>query len=254
VKRVLVTNDDGVESPGLHALAVMAHELGYAVTVAAPAGEASGSSASIIAQEQDGRVKFHPQNLETLPGVPVYAVSATPALIALIASRGAFGEPPELILSGVNHGANVGRAVLHSGTVGAALTGATYGIPALAVSLDVGMHPAGERQWDVAVSFAAELMPLLLELPELVAINVNVPDRPREQIKGLRQATLARFGIVQTNLEKGDDYVRVTIADTTDSHFDPGTDAALLAEGYASVTALRAVTEATEVELPSFDS
>jgi 5'-nucleotidase len=114
------------------------------------------------------------------------------------------------------------------------------------------MNPVGERHWDVAAQFAAELLPMLSRMPELVAINVNVPDRPRDEIKGLRRGALAPFGAVQTNLEKGDDYVRVTIADTG-SRFDAGTDAALLADGYASVTALRAVTEAPEVELPTFD-
>jgi 5'/3'-nucleotidase SurE len=72
-----------------------------------------------------------------------------PGLIALIAARGAFGDPADVVLSGVNHGANVGRAILHSGTVGAALTGGLNGAWGAAVSLDVGMNPT-EFHWDAA--------------------------------------------------------------------------------------------------------
>ncbi|UYO97695.1 5'/3'-nucleotidase SurE [Microbacterium sp. M28] len=121
--RVLVTNDDGIDAPGLHALAAAAVSAGFDVVVAAPAKQSSGSSASILAEEADGRIRIGRRELDGLDGIPAHAVHGGPGLIALIAARGAFGDPADLVLSGVNHGANVGRAILHSGTVGAALTG-----------------------------------------------------------------------------------------------------------------------------------
>lgn len=247
-RRVLVTNDDGIRSPGLHALAAMAEEQGCDVTVAAPATEASGSSAAITAQENAGRIVVERQALPGLPGVTAYSVAATPALIALIACRGAFGETPELLLSGVNRGSNVGYAVIHSGTVGAALTAVTYGCPAIAVSLDVGLDGGDSPFWTSAVAMAAKLISTAFEVPERVAINLNVPNLPLGQIKGLREARLASFGAVQTSLERGEGFVRMTLKDD-DRELEAGTDAGLLAKGFASVTALHGVTEANDVHL-----
>jgi 5'-nucleotidase len=178
--------------------------------------------------------------------VKSYAVAATPGYIALIASRGAFGEPFQLVLSGVNHGANFGYAIIHSGTVGAALTAVTYGCPAMAVSLDVGLDVSGDLHWTTAADIASTMLDEAMNAPPRVVLNVNVPNVEREKVLGVKRGRLAAFGAVQTNLEVGDGYVRTTIADHSDE-FDPGTDAALLAEGFASVTPLRAVTEATEL-------
>src|SRR5690606_28988278 len=139
--RALITNDDGVDAPGLFALARAAQQAGWDVSIAAPAAQSSGSSASIMATQSDGRIAIDRRSSPDLPDVPLYAVQGGPGLIALIAARGAFGPPADLVLSGVNHGANVGHAILHSGTVGAALTGALNGAWAMAVSLDVGMNP-----------------------------------------------------------------------------------------------------------------
>lgn len=246
-RRILVTNDDGVRSSGLHALAAMAEEQGYDVTVAAPAGESSGSSSAITAAEDDGRIVMHTQALPGLPGVRAYAVAATPALIVLIACRGAFGDPPELVLSGVNRGANVGYAVIHSGTVGAALTAVTYGCPALAVSLDVGLD-GKDPFWTSATTMAAKLLATALDAPERVAINLNVPNLPLGRVRGLRHGRLAAFGAVQTSLERGEGFVRMTLKDD-DRELEAGTDAGLLAKGFASVTALHGVTEANAMHL-----
>ncbi len=244
--RVLVTNDDGIDSPGLHALAKMARDNGFEVVVAAPATESSGSSAGIIATQSDGRVVVQERELPGLAEVKSYAVAATPAYIALIASRGAFGEPFQLVLSGVNHGANFGYAIIHSGTVGAALTAVTYGCAAMAVSLDVGLDNDGNLHWTTAAQIASTVLDEAMNAPPRVAMNVNVPNVQREKVLGIKRARLASFGAVQTNLEVGDGYVRTTIADHNDE-FEEGTDAAFLAQGYASVTPLQAVTEASEL-------
>lgn len=238
--RVLITNDDGIEAPGLCALAEAAVAAGLEVTVAAPAAQSSGSSASIMAAETDGRIEVERRRLAALPEVAAFAVHGGPGLIALIAARGAFGSPPEIVLSGVNHGANVGRAILHSGTVGAALTGALNGARAMAVSLDVGMDPESFR-WSTAAETAVALLPELTARAAGTTMNVNVPniDRPR----GIREAALAPFGIVQMALaEKDDRYVRLAVEElplvaTEDS------DAAQLAAGWTTVTGIESVTQ-----------
>jgi 5'-nucleotidase len=235
MNRVLVTNDDGIDAPGLHALAREAVQAGYDVVVAAPARQSSGASASIVAAEENGRIAVERRGLAGLDGVPAYAVRGGPGLIALIAARGAFGEPADIVLSGVNHGANVGRAILHSGTVGAALTGGLNGAWGVAVSLDVGMHPV-HFHWDAAAAAAIALMPFVLERPRGTVINVNVPNAPDN--KGVREAELAPFGIVQTTLsERGEHYIRLAVEDLPNVP-SPGTDAAYLADGWVTLSGL----------------
>ncbi len=247
--RTLVTNDDGIDSDGLHVLAAAACEHGLDVVIAAPMGEASGSSAAITATEMSGHVVVEERSLPHLKGVPAHAVAATPGFISLIATRGAFGPPPQLVLSGINRGANVGHAILHSGTVGAALTGNAYGCRALAVSLDVGLEPDQPPCWDTAAEIVGQLLPVVLGATESLTVNVNVPDVAPEQVRGVRRARLAAFGTVQTQLaERGEGFLRVTVADT-EAKLEPGTDASCLADGYASVTPLWFVCEAADVAL-----
>lgn len=237
--RALITNDDGIDSPGLHALAIAARDHGLDVVVAAPARQSSGSSASITAAEDDGRIQIERRELPDLEGVEAFAVRGAPGLIALIASNGAFGDKPDLVLSGINHGANVGRAILHSGTVGAALTGGMGGAFGLAVSLDVGFEPT-VFEWDAAARITRSVLPLLLEQAPGTVLNLNVPNvsTPVEW----SEATLAPFGIVQTTLHRdGTDHVRLAVEDLPNEPV-PGSDAALLAEGYATLTAITGVT------------
>lgn len=245
--RVLVTNDDGIAAPGLHVLARAAHDAGYDVTVAAPAEQSSGSSASIMAEDHDGRIAVERRELEALDKLPAFAVHGGPGLIALIAARGAFGEAPDIVLSGVNHGANVGRAILHSGTVGAALTGGMNGAWALAVSLDVGMRPT-TFHWDAAAHAAMDLLPALRDHPRGTVLNLNAPNRADP--RGVREADLAPFGIVQTTLtERNEHHIRLAVEDLPNEP-EPGTDAACLAEGWITVTAVDAV---SHVRLGLFD-
>ncbi|MET0797220.1 MAG: 5'/3'-nucleotidase SurE, partial [Rhodococcus sp. (in: high G+C Gram-positive bacteria)] len=132
--RALITNDDGVDSAGIALLARVALDAGLDVVVAAPHEERSGASASLTGMGVDDHLGIERTEIEGLRGVEVYAVQASPALIAFVATRGAFGDPPDVVLSGINHGPNTGAAVLHSGTVGAALTALTHGVPAMALS------------------------------------------------------------------------------------------------------------------------
>lgn len=246
--RTLVTNDDGIASPGLFRLAMAALDAGMDVVVAAPASEASGSSASITVMQSDGSIQVDRRTIAGLDGVPAYAVHAPPALIALIASHGAFGAAPEIVLSGVNRGANVGRAILHSGTVGAALTAGLNGGRGLAVSLDVGLTPA-MLHWGVASRMARKLIPFLLEQPTGTVLNLNVPNSNGDQLPEFRKATLASFGIVQTTMtERDQHHIRLAVADPT-APAEPGSDADLLAEGFATVTSISPVRESQLPEL-----
>jgi len=234
-ERALVVNDDGVRAPGIRHLAEVAVAAGLDVVVAAPLRESSGSSAALTASQIDGRIVVERQTLDRLDGVPVYGVDAAPAFIALIASRGAFGPPPALLLSGINRGLNTGHAVLHSGTVGAAMTGRVNDCRALAVSLDVGE----EMHWDTARAVAQQALGWLLALDAPLVLNVNVPNVAASALRGVGQGELARFGAVQTTIaEIGEGFVRLGVADE-EAHAEPGSDAALVAAHYASVTALR---------------
>jgi 5'-nucleotidase len=257
--RALITNDDGVAAPGLWALARAAVEAGLDTVVAAPLREASGMSAAMTATERDGRVVLEARELPGLAGTPAYGVAGSPGFIALIASRGAFGPAPDLVLSGINRGANAGHAILHSGTVGAALTAAASGARAMAVSLDVltaataasggaaiaaiNLVDDASRNWDTAAGFAVDLLPALRSAPAGTVFNLNVPDAPRAGVRGLVRAGMARFGQVQMTIaEVGSGYVRLALEEGA-GRLDDGTDLAVLAAGYASITPLRGITE-----------
>jgi 5'-nucleotidase len=179
----------------------------------------------------------------------VLGVEGSPAFIVRAAASGAFGDPPQIVLSGINNGPNTGRSILHSGTVGAALTGSTYGLPSAAFSIGVGATP----HWETAVRVACAVTDWLRTAEPGVVLNVNVPNIAPDELRGLVPATLASFGAVQTNVtEVGKGYVKLAYTDV-DAELEPGTDAALLADGYAAVTPLTAVCEAAGVDVAALD-
>jgi 5'-nucleotidase len=246
--RALITNDDGIDSAGLNALARVAVAAGLEVTVAAPHAERSGSSAALSALGAGGRLLVEDRELAGLPGVRAVAAQASPAMIVFLAASGAFGPRPGIVLSGINKGPNTGQAVLHSGTVGAALTAQTHGIPALAVSL-ASDEPA---HWDTAAMAAAQALDWLLRhAGGQLAASVNVPDLPAEAVRGLRAARLAAFGAVQATIgQPGSGFVPVTFSEPEEEPA-PDTDLALLRRGWATVTALRGPCEG---ELPDLNA
>ncbi len=242
--RALITNDDGIGSAGILVLATTAVEAGLDVTVAAPGWDSSGASASLTSVESDGRLLVEERGLDGLDDIRGFAVEAAPAFIVRAAIIGAFGPPPDVVLSGVNHGRNTGYAVLHSGTVGAALTAMTHGRPAMAVSID----SATPTHWDTAAAVAAVALRWLLDVESSIVLNVNVPDVAGEQLGGFRRAHLAKFGAVQTTLtETGSGYAKFEYSDVN-AKYEEGTDAALLEAGIASFTPLQPVCEASSVD------
>src|SRR3989337_4493565 len=110
--KVLITNDDGVRSPGLHALTKAIVGAGYDVVVVAPASDLSGAGASIGKLHADWHIDAQPVELPGCDGVEAYAIEGPPGLCVLAARLGAFGTSPELVVSGINPGCNTGRAIL----------------------------------------------------------------------------------------------------------------------------------------------
>ena len=190
--RILVTNDDGIESTGLHVLARAMTEHGDVVVVA-PDREFSGASVAIGAIWE-----FVPEiTRHRIDGVPeAWAVNGPPALCVMYARLGAFAGPFDLVVSGINPGANVGRSVYHSGTIGACLSGRNGGWSGVAVSQAVsGMAIEGQRtwtdvlgsqKWHVAAEVASQYVGgLVADMPsEPVIVNLNVPNTELDEIQG----------------------------------------------------------------------
>lgn len=248
--RILITNDDGIESPGLSVLARVALDAGaQEVVIAAPARDSSGASASLLGAEVDGRLVVDRKDAPDLPdGVESFAVRAAPGLIAFVAAHGGFGPKPDLVLSGVNRGANTGHAVLHSGTVGAALSAATHGIPGMAVSL----ADARPQHWATAGAYAAHVLDWLVREPTWRdrVVNLNVPDLPAGEVRGLRRAPLAAFGAVQARVhevEHGN--LMLTYSELAASQ-ESETDAGLLLRGWATVSLVHAPAFDPQASLP----
>ena len=246
--RALITNDDGVHSEGLRALAEAATHHGLEVTVVAPSFDASGSSASMTARAESGRVAVEPQppgssGTDTATMV-MLGVQGPPAFIVRAAMYGAFGPAPDVVLSGVNRGLNTGRAILHSGTVGAALTAATYGRRALALSAGV----EEDDTWQPAHPCIDEALGWLLRSPEGTVLNVNLPAGRHGRPTEARATSLAAAGRVQGRVVEADQYVPVTFGDSGGPPA-PGSDEAALADGFVSVTAIRAVVEDTTFDV-----
>ena len=241
--RALVTNDDGIDSPGLHALAAAVRDAGLDVIVAAPSEQSSGAGASLTAVRREGRTVVTRRELPGLPGVPAWAVDAQPGYIVVAALNGWFDPVPDLVLSGINHGANVGRAILHSGTVGAALTAGINGRSALAVSLDVPLHPERDPLWDAGEELLPRVLQLLQDAPAGTVLSLNVPDLPPDWHGDLREARLADFGTVQARVDEVEDGGLCLGEVEVSTEPEEGTDSALLAAGHPTITALHSVAE-----------
>ena len=150
--KVLVTNDDGIDAPGLHALARALVADGRDVVVVAPARDMSGSGAAIGQVHLDETSTPAGSSCRGCAGVPAYAVDGAPGLCVLAARLGGFGDPPDVVMSGINPGCNTGRAVLHSGTVGAALTAANFGVRGAGGQHRRGVRPASRSRGAVRVA------------------------------------------------------------------------------------------------------
>ncbi|HEY1771959.1 MAG TPA: 5'/3'-nucleotidase SurE [Gammaproteobacteria bacterium] len=178
--RILLSNDDGCRAEGLHQLAEALK--GFAtVTIVAPDRNRSGASNSLTL---DGPLRLH----QDAPGV--FCVDGTPTDCVHLAITGLLDESPDMVVSGINAGANLGDDVLYSGTVAAAMEGRFLGFPAVAVSLV--LDSTGGRHYPSAARFTAELVKRLCShpLPADTILNVNVPDLAWDEIKGVEATRL----------------------------------------------------------------
>jgi 5'-nucleotidase len=239
--RVLVTNDDGISSFGLAVLAAALSDAGYDVVVAAPLDDKSGSGASIGPVHMGEGIAMESVTLEQVTGVPCFSIDGPPALAVMASQLGAFGDPPKMVVSGINPGCNTGRSTLHSGTVGAALTAANFGISGLAVSVDTpktGWTEWDELHLDTAAAYAVRAARWLVDAPPKTVLNLNVPNLPEDQILGVKQARLAPFGTVRTAIA-GQSEGRLELEfQATGVELKPDTDTSLVGQGYVAVTAL----------------
>lgn len=179
-KQILLTNDDGIQSPGLWAAAETLSTLGY-VTIAAPRDQASGTGRS-MPPNSDGRINATQLHIGTQEWT-AYAVGGTPAQTVVHAILELMPQTPDLVVSGINYGENIGHSITISGTVGAAMEGAACGVPSLAVSLqlvDISQYTGYSRQVDFssAAYFTRLFAQLMLEkrMPEDVdLLKLDVP-------------------------------------------------------------------------------
>ena len=180
-KQILLTNDDGIQSPGLWAAAEALSQLGY-VTVAAPREQSSGAGRSLPV-EFDGRIEPSKLSVNGQEWT-VYAVGGTPTAAVMHAVLEILPEKPDLVVSGINYGENPGTDITMSGTVGAAIEGAALGIPSMAVSLQLKdvltayLSHSTEVDFNTAGHFTHLVAGMLLEkrFPKGVdLVNVNVP-------------------------------------------------------------------------------
>lgn len=190
--RILVTNDDGILSAGLTALAKALSILGE-VWVVAPDRERTAVAHAVTLHKP---LRVHQM------GKRVYAVNGTPVDCVNLALLKIIPKPPALVVSGINKGVNLGDDVMYSGTVSAAVEGTILGIPSMAVSQE-----GQERfRFEVSARYAVRVARLVLQrgLPEETLVNLNVPDRPLSSIRGVRVTCLSRRRFDNPIIEKVD--------------------------------------------------
>lgn len=236
---VLVGNDDGIESPGIDAIAaVIAADPAYRVTVIAPKHQQSVSGHGLITRREIEVVKAEP-----VAGCPSWSVDATPATVARVALTALLvDDPPDLIVSGINRGENDGLGAWTSGTVAVAREGALAGIPAVAVSLQLNWDDP-QPDFEVAARWAKPVIDAVRDegLPSDVYLNVNVPKNPTA-IRGYR--------VVQMGLDRSEEarYV-LARADSDGTRWytsrwrppketEPGKDSHVLDAGWVTIVPL----------------
>ena len=233
--RLLITNDDGIDSPGLRAVAAALSKR-HEVTVAAPGADMSGSGTGIGRFDITAGVALNPVSIDEAP--VAYSIDGPPGLAVTAAALGAFGEVPDLVVSGINAGINTGHSIIHSGTVGAALTARTFGIKGLAVSLAQSDPWHWETAAEVTVS-AADWLLARKTSPHV--LNVNVPGVPVEEVRGIHWADLDEFGYIRVATAAVEDHRLQFVVRSTDSPSDPGSDSVMVLENYVTLTPLSTV-------------
>lgn len=232
---ILVTNDDGVNAPGLVALAQAMRELGK-VSVLAPDHNWSASG-HVKTLERPLRVK----SATLSDGTPALASDGAPSDCVALAILGLLAEPVDLVVSGINGGPNLGHDLTYSGTVTAAMEAAIAGLPGIAISLDKPPLLEGALNFAPAAAIAKKVAANVIRhgLPPSVLLSVNVPYLPLEEIRGVqitRQGLrIYRDALIQRDDPRGRPYYWIG-GEAPGGVPDDGTDIGELHQGYVSVT------------------
>jgi len=231
--RILITNDDGIRAVGLRTLAESLQEIAELILVA-PERDLSAAGHAVTLHKP---LRMKPAAIAALEAT-VYASNGTPADCVVLGCL-ALPQRPDLVVAGINRGANLGEEVLYSGTVSAAMEAALQGLPAFAISVASYSPP----EYQTAADFARKLAQILphIDLPDDCFLNVNVPPIPGEQIKGIELTRLGKRAYIN-KVEQREDLRGQTYywlsgnPEETDS--SEGTDIAAVAAGHISITPL----------------
>ena len=235
--KILIVNDDGYRGIGTHAL-IRALRKDHELTVAVPSRERSGNSNCITFLTPLTVEKIHLNSLD----FDVWTVDGTPADCAVMALDQLCEEPPDVVISGINNGYNIADGVIYSGTVAAALQGAMKGIPTFALSANHSY-----AWFDDAASLFADLLPKSMEKEKgnHFFYNINFPDVPVNEIKGICKATISQGRMVNHLEQRVSPYGRPYYwhAYDLDTEYDlckeEGSDGYATKNGYISITPLR---------------
>lgn len=227
MSHILVTNDDGIRAEGLRALVEALAPLGT-VSVVAPDQERSATSQSITLRRPIGVERVAERE---------WAVEGTPTDAVILALNRLLTEPPDLVVSGINRGSNMGENVYYSGTVGAAMEAAIHGIPSFAVSV---AYRTQEISYSEAAGLASDLASLILKegLPPHVLLNVNVPQKWNGSVRFTRQSEKVTRNVLKEDTDpRGRVHYWLHEQHVTDE-LGPDTDYAAVFAGAASITPL----------------
>jgi 5'-nucleotidase len=228
--RVLVSNDDGVDAPGIRILADGLRQAGHEVLIVAPDRDRSGASNSLTL---DAPVRVVRLDAET------WRVHGTPTDCVHVAITGMLELEPDIVVSGINNTANLGDDVIYSGTVAAAMEGRFLGLPAIAVSLNTVDHQG--RHFETAARAAVELVARLTTdpLPADTILNVNVPDVPWDAVRGFEVTRLGNRHRAEPCVQQDDPRGRSWWwigAAGAEQDAGPGTDFNAVRSGHISIT------------------
>ena len=227
---ILVSNDDGCQAPGLICLAERLRQFAD-VTVVAPDRNRSGASNSLTLM-RPLRVHSHADGARCVDGTPTDCVH--------LALTGLLDDPPDMVVSGINAGANLGDDVLYSGTVAAAMEGRFLGYPSIAVS-STAVEP---KHYAAAAEVVVRLIDTMREVPfaDSTILNVNVPDRPFDELEGVLNTRLGNRHKAEPVIRDHDPKGReIFWIGPTGPELDagPGTDFDAISRGYAAVTPIQ---------------
>ncbi len=234
--RILITNDDGIDAPGLALLEKIARGFSDDVWVIAPETQQSGMSHSVSLNKPLRFTELAPKR---------FSVSGTPTDCVITAIRAIIPERIDLVLSGINRGPNVADDVTHSGTAAAAMEGALYHIPSIAFSQAIDFESDDPYvYWETAEKYAAEIIAKLLKNPwdKETFFNVNFPDCKPEEVKGIKCVAQGKHHfykeLLKTEEKDGHHSYWVNWADAGADPRRPDVDIHWLAEHYVTVTPL----------------